>query len=422
MTPTEIRDVFAWEALDSRGKPTVGCVVTLAGGARGEAIVPSGASIGSHEAVELRDGQPRYGGLGVTRAVSNLAKVIGPAIAGMDAADSRSLDAAMCDLDGTPALSRLGANAVLAASIAGALAAAQAQGLPLYQTLDPQGPPLLPLPMSNMISGGAHAAGAVDLQDFLAIPIGAGTFSQAIEWCWRVRRGAVEIASEEGLPAMLVADEGGLGAPLGSNREALDLLARSIRRSGLRPGEDVSIGIDVAATQLVAEGRYFLAREDRYLEAAEWIAELEEWTKLYPIVSVEDPHGEDDWEGWRKATDTLGHIQLLGDDLFATNSARLKRGIEEGVANAVLVKPNQAGTLSRAAQVVEHARSAGYASVVSARSGDTEDHWLADLAVGWRAGQIKVGSLTRSERTSKWNRLLRIEKEHRGEAIFAGRG
>jgi enolase len=420
VNPTDIERVFAWEALDSRGKPTVACEVILRDGSRGAAIVPSGASTGTHEAIELRDGGPRFAGLGVRDAVRNVSQKIAPAVTGLDARDSAAFDSGMCELDGTALLSKLGANAILAVSTAARLALADAEGVPLYRLLDPDGPPLLPLPMINIISGGAHAGGAVDLQDFLAIPAGAQSFAEAIEWCWRTRRSATEIALERDLPVSLVADEGGLGPPLVSNRDAVELLLRAIERSGLKPGEDVGIAIDVAATQLVSKGAYLLAREGRRVSAEEWMAELEDWSENYPILSIEDPLGEDDWDGWRLATERLAGLQLLGDDLFATNLDRLTRGVKEEVANAVLVKPNQTGTLSRAESVIEKARAVGYATVVSARSGDTEDSWLADIAVGWRAGQIKVGSLTRSERNAKWNRLLRIEAEV-PDAEFAGR-
>lgn len=417
-----IESVFAWEALDSRGKPTVGCEVKVAGGATGEAIVPSGASTGRHEAVELRDGGERYRGHGVARAVANVNEVIAPALIGQDAGDQRGIDATLEQLDGTPELSRLGANAALSVSIASAIASATHEGVPLYRHLDPEGPSLLPMPMINIVSGGAHAAKAVDLQDFLVIPVGATSFIEAIEWCSRVRASAVEVALKQGLAsAVLAADEGGLGAPLTSNLHALELVAAAIDGSGLSPGHEVAIAIDVAATQLVADGGYLLAREGRTLTASEWVEVLSDWVKRFPIVSVEDPCGEDDWAGWKEATDQLGRIQMLGDDLFATSGERLQRGISDGVANAVLVKPNQAGTLSRARDVCRTALSSGYAAVVSARSGDTEDSWLADIAIGWRAGQIKVGSLTRSERTAKWNRILRIESELGSDANFAGR-
>jgi enolase len=278
------------------------------------------------------------------------------------------------------------------------------------------------MPMVNVISGGAHAAGAIDIQDFLVIPIAASSFAEAIAWAWDVRRATADVASERGFGVGLVADEGGLGLPLASNREALDLLQAGLVRSGHIPGEEVAIAIDVAATQLLVEGTYRFASENRVFDSRGLLGELESWCELYPIISLEDPVGEDDWSGWTDATRRLGaRIQLLGDDLFVTDLRRLERGISEGIANAVLVKPNQTGTLSGAAEVVARARDAGYATVISARSGDTEDSWLADLAVGWRAGQIKVGSLTRSERTAKWNRLLAIEDELEGEASFAGR-
>jgi enolase 1/2/3 len=418
-----IERVFAWEALDSRGSPTVGCEVVLAGGAMGSAIAPAGASTGSHEARELRDGGERYGGRGVLRAVENVRGTLTDAVRGIDASDQNALDEALRGADGTANLGRLGANAVLAVSVACAVAAADAAREPLYRLLAGDDAPLLPLPMVNILSGGAHAAFAVDVQDFLAVPAGAGSFSEAIEWAWRVRRATADLALERGLPASLVADEGGLGLVLKSNREALELLALGIERAGLRAGEDVAIAIDVAATQLLQpQGTYRLAAERRNLGPSELVLELAAWAETYPIVSLEDPLAEDDWNGWSAAGARLGALQLLGDDLFATNLERLERGIGAGVANAVLVKPNQIGTLSGAHAVVARAKGAGYATVLSARSGETEDSWLADLAVGWRTGQIKVGSTMRSERTAKWNRLLRIEAEVGDDVAYAGRG
>jgi enolase 1/2/3 len=413
--------VFAWEALDSRGTPTVACCVRLEGSSSGVATVPSGASTGRHEARELRDGGARYGGRGVLQAVAAVNDVLGPGVAGLDATDGAALDAALVDLDGTPDMARLGANAVLAVSIAAALASADARGLALYETLAAE--PLLPMPMVNVVSGGAHARGAgVDVQDFLVVPVGATTFAEAIEWCWRVRRAAEELAAERGMPATLVADEGGLGLPLPSNRAALDLLAAAIERAGLALGEQAAIAVDVAATQLLERGRYRLASEGRSFDSGGLVDELEGWCSALPVVSLEDPLAEDDWDGWAEATRRLGaRVQLLGDDLFVTQVDRLELGVRTGVANAILVKPNQCGTLFGAGAAVASAREAGYATVVSARSGDTEDAWLADLAVGWRAGQIKVGSTARSERTAKWNRLLRIEAELGDEARFAGR-
>jgi len=327
----------------------------------------------------------------------------------------------MRDLDGTPNLARLGANAVLGASVACALAGARSQGLPLWQALGPDVPPLLPLPMVNVISGGAHAGGLLDVQDFLVVPVGARTFAEALEWASRVRAATATVFRERGHDVSLVADEGGLAAPLPSNRAALDVLLEGIERSGLEPGTEAAIAVDVAATQLLGDGMYFLASENRSLRATELVDELAAWVGDYPIVSIEDVLGEDDDAGWRYATARLAdRIQLLGDDLFVTSPSRLQAGIRDHIANAVLVKPNQVGTLSDARRVVEIAREAGYATVLSARSGETEDSWLADLAVGWRTGQLKVGSTTRSERTAKWNRLLRIESEH-PDATFAGR-
>lgn len=424
MTDTAIAGLLAWEALDSRGKPTVGCEIQLSGGATGAATVPSGASTGRHEARELRDGGPRYGGNGVRQAVGHVVGEIADAVRGLDAADQPALDARMRALDGTANLGRLGANAVLAVSVAAAVAVAAARHLPLYLSVaDEHEVPLLPLPMVNILSGGAHAARAIDVQDFLAVPVGAHSFAEAIEWAARVRAGTAEEAAARGLPVALVADEGGLGPPLPDNRTALDLLVAGVRRAGLRPGDDIGIAIDVAASQLLqADGSYLLATEDRVLTAAELVEELADWCGRYPIVSIEDALAEDDWAGWHTATTRLAGHQLLGDDLFATNPERLERGIDEGVANAVLVKPNQIGTLDTARSVVRRAHSAGYATVLSARSGETEDSWLADFAVGWRTGQIKVGSTMRSERTAKWNRLLRIESELGDRAEYAGPG
>ena len=349
-----ITGLHAWEALDSRGTPTVGCAVTLEGGSEGEATVPSGASTGSHEAHERRDGGERYGGKGVRDAVSALRGEIRAELVGRDATDQDAIDAALRALDGTPDLSRLGANAVLAASVACAVAAARSEGLPLWKALCPELPPLLPLPMVNVISGGAHAGGLIDVQDFLVVPVGARTFAEAIEWASRVRAATAAVMRERGHDISLVADEGGLAAPLPSNRAALEVLLEGIERSGLEPGVDAAIAIDVAATQLLVDGTYVLASEGRSLRAVELVAELESWTAHYPIVSIEDPLGEDDHEGWRHATERLApSVQVLGDDLFVTSPERLRVGIEDRIANAVLVKPNQVGTLSDARQVVE---------------------------------------------------------------------
>lgn len=417
---TRITDVFAWEALDSRGRPTVACRVTLDGGASAEALAPSGASTGRHEAHELRDGGGRYEGRGVLRAVAGVNGEIAAALRGADAADQPAVDARLRDLDGTAQLRRLGGNAVLAVSLACARAAAAAHGQPLWRWLG-DGEPLLPMPMVNILSGGAHAGRMCDVQDFLAVPLGARSFAEAMEWVARVRAAAASVVAEHGGNPHLVADEGGFALHLDDNAEGLRLLTAAIERGGLRPGMDVAIAVDVAATQLVIEGGYLLAAEGRTLSAAAMVDTVAGWCAQWPVVSVEDPLGEDDWDGWRLAADRLGGVQVLGDDLFATSPERLDRGVAAGVATAVLVKVNQNGTLSGTVEVVRRAREAGYATVVSARSGETEDAAVADLAVAWRSGQVKVGSLARSERTAKWNRLLAIEAELGAAARFAGR-
>lgn len=420
MRGAAITGLVAWEALDSRGRPTVGCVVTLAGGAEGRALAPSGASTGGHEARELRDGDRRYGGSGVRAAVTNVRSVLADAVLGIDALDTAAVDAALESVDADPLLGGVGANAVLAVSLAAALAGANASRMPLWRLLA-SGPPRLPMPMVNIISGGAHAGRALDLQDILAVPVGARSFSQALEWAGRVRAGTAEVLRDHGHDTALVADEGGLAAPLADNEAALSAVVDGIRRAGLVPGIEVSLAVDVAANQLWDGEGYCLELEDERLDEQAWLQRLMGWCDIYPIASLEDVLAEDEWHGWAAATSLLGvKRQILGDDLFATNSARLTRGFEASVANSVLVKPNQAGTLTRARTVSDQAKSRGYATVVSARSGDTEDYWLADIAVGWDCGQIKVGSTTRSERTAKWNRLLEIEALAEGDASFAG--
>jgi enolase len=409
MTGAAISKVTAWEALDSRGRPTVGCVATLADGAQGRALVPSGASTGSHEAHELRDDDERYGGFGVRRAVANVQTVLSDAVMGIDARDTAAVDFALESVDADPLLSNVGANAVLAVSLAAAVAGADSARMPLWRLLAGERP-RLPMPMVNIISGGAHAGRALDLQDILAIPIGATDFTQAMEWVSRARAGTAEVLREQGHGTDLVADEGGLSGVLSHNEAALSAVVDGIHRVGLVPGIDVSLALDVAANQLWDGHAYYLKLEDERLDEQAWLERLARWCDRYPIVSLEDVLAEDEWSGWLTATHLLGsRRQLLGDDLFATHSGRLRRGVDSSIANAVLVKPNQAGTLSRARNVLDEAQREGYATVVSARSGDTEDHWLADIAVGWDAGQIKVGSTMRSERTAKWNRLLEIE-------------
>jgi enolase len=424
MTSTRVVEVFGWEALDSRGRPTVGCRARLAGGAEGRAVVPSGASTGSYEALELRDQEDnRFGGSGVRNAVRNLNQVLAPAIVGMDAADRAAVDAAMESLDGTPELGRLGANSVLAISVAISIAAAVGLGRPLWQVLDGGDEPLLPMPMVNIVSGGAHARHALDIQDVLAVPVGARSFAEAIEWAWRVRRATAQLLDARGGSSALVADEGGLAGSLARNEDALALVTDGIGRAGFVPGDEVALAVDIAANQIFDGAAYRLELENRHYDYRGWLSELAGWCQRYPIVSLEDVLGEDDWDGWRVAGEVVGRgRQLVGDDLFATHLERVRRGLADGVANAVLVKPNQAGTVTRAETVLRAAQAAGYATVVSARSGDTEDSWLADLAVGWRSGQIKVGSTTRAERTAKWNRLLEIEAAAGERSHFAGAG
>lgn len=421
----KVARVDSCEVLDSRGRPTVWCEVTLSGGARGSASVPSGASTSAHERKELRDGGKRYGGRGALQAVGNVLDVLGPAVEGIDASDQRLVDETLVACDGTPDLSRFGANAVLAVSVATAIAVANSSGVEFYQYLaDRMGfKPLLPLPMVNVLSGGAHAGGCIDIQDLLVVPLGATDFAEAIEWAAAVREATRGVALAGGHPADLAADEGGLGLALGSNRAALDLLCAGVEATGLSLGTDVVIAIDIAAGQLATATGYEFRSEGRELSSAELVDEVVSWCGDYPVASVEDPLSEDDWAGWQLVAERLdGKAQLLGDDLFATDLQRLERGIHARAATAVLVKPNQVGTLTGALDVVQRARSAGLATVISARSGDTEDCWLADLAVGWGSGQIKVGSTTRAERTSKWNRLLRIEHVLGRGASYAGAG
>jgi enolase 1/2/3 len=419
MTPPTVAGGLAWEALDSRGRPTVGCELRLESGAAATATVPSGASTGRYEAHELRDGGVRFGGLGVTRAVEHVNSTVIPALTGRGFDRQDQLDAALRELDGTPNLERIGANAVLAVSVAWALANARERGLELYQVAT-AATPLLPLPMVNVLSGGAHAGGALDVQDVLVVPLVATSFAAALEHVARVRAAAVRVAAEAGLPTALVADEGGLGLGLPGNREALQLVTDAIEAAGFEPGVEIAIAIDIAANQLESDGGYRFALEDRTLSSTALIRELGQWCREFPIVSIEDPLSDQDWTGWEQATAELPGIQLVGDDLFATNPDRVRKGVDRRVASAVLIKPNQIGTLSQAEQVTAMALASGYAAVVSARSGDTEDSWLADLAVAWGAAQIKVGSLTRSERLAKWNRLLQIEAREGDRATYAG--
>jgi enolase len=416
-----ITHLRAREVLDSRGRPTVEVDVGLSDGSLGRASVPSGASTGRHEARELRDGdEARYGGFGVRLAVRNVTDTIAPAIIGRDPFDQRGLDQRLIEVDGTADKSRLGANAVLGVSIAVARAAALAEGVPLWRYLSRTADPALPLPMVNVVSGGLHATGGLVFQDFLILPVGAASYSEALEVVYAVRAAAGELLAERGL-SVLKADEGGFGPALDRPEAVLDLLVSAIRRAGQRPGDDVALALDVAASHFSDDGAYRLPDQPAPVPSQDLVDVLERLVDRYPIVSIEDGLAEDDWEGWAVLTQRLGHrVQLVGDDLFTTNGARLERGIEAGVANAVLVKMNQIGTLTETIDVVERARAVGYATVVSARSGETEDAFLADLAVGTAAGQIKIGSLAQSERLAKYNQLLRIEEELGRDAPFVG--
>jgi len=408
----EIRDLRAWEILDSRGRPTLAARVSLAGGITSTAHAPAGASTGRHEAHELRDADPRrHAGLGVLNAVRNVEHVIGPALHGVDAGDQARVDRTIIQLDGSPDKSRLGANAILAVSCAVARAAALAAGVPLWKHLAGARKPALPVPMVNIISGGLHAGRLMEFQDFLATPLEFPTMAETLDAVAAVHRAAREILELRGCAPTGVADEGGWGPALESNEMALEVLTSAIERAGYRPGEQMAIAIDVAASHFHQNGVYRLRSESRALAAAGLTDLMEAWCGRYPVLSVEDILDEDDWDGWTEATRRLGgRVQLIGDDLFATNAARLERGIHAGAANAVLVKMNQAGTLTETFEVIDLAKRHGWRAVISARSGETEDSFLADLAVASGAGQIKIGSITRSERLAKYNRLLEIEQ------------
>ena len=425
--PTTIAAVRAREVLDSRGNPTVEVDVHLDGGAMGRAIVPSGASTGRHEAIELRDGDPaRYEGKGVLRAVAGVNAIIAPAVCGsMDAADQPALDEFLNELDGMANKSRLGANAILGVSLAAAHAAASASSQPLYRYLGGPDATTMPVPMVNIISGGRHAAAGLDMQDFLAIPIGAETYGDALRMVVDVYRAVGRVLSQTGPYAYGVADEGGYGPPLPCHEDALGLLYDATRLAGYRCARDgdVAIGMDVAATEFaVGNGSYALRAEGRSFTSTQLADLLVHWSATYPIISIEDGLSEDDWDGWEYMTQQMGaSTQLIGDDLFTTNPERLARGADAGIANAVLIKLNQIGTLTETLETVRLAQERGYLPVISARSGETEDTTIADLAVATGAGQIKIGSITRSERLAKYNRLLRIEEELGERAHFPGR-
>jgi enolase len=417
-----IKTVHARQILDSRGNPTVEVEVTLAGGALGRAAVPSGASTGKREAVELRDGDAkRYGGKGVLRAVKNVSEVIAPAIDGLEAGDQAAVDRRLLELDGTPDKSRLGANALLGVSLAVARAAAAAAGLPLYRYLGGAEAVLLPVPLMNVLNGGVHADNGLDIQEFMLVPAGARGFSEALRMGVEIFQTLKALLRDKGLSTS-VGDEGGFAPALASNTAALDLLLLAIERSEYRPGEDVFLALDAAAGEFFHQGRYRLKAEGTEKTSEEMIALYETLCGRYPLCSIEDGLAEDDWDGWAKLTQRLGaRMQLVGDDLFVTNPAIIQEGIRRGVANAVLIKVNQIGTLTETLEAIELARRAGYGTVISHRSGETEDTFIADLAVAVNAGQIKTGSLARGERTAKYNQLLRIEEELGPAAAWPGR-
>ncbi|MBX5443774.1 phosphopyruvate hydratase [Sphaerobacter sp.] len=422
MASTTIEAVHAREILDSRGNPTVEVDVRLAGGAWGRAAVPSGASTGAYEAVELRDKDQRYGGKGVRTAVDNVNGPIAGVLLGMDARDQRAIDLAMIELDGTPNKSRLGANAILGVSLATARAAAAAAGLPLYQYLGGPSAHVLPVPMMNILNGGKHAEGStVDMQEFMVMPVGAPSFREGLRWGAEIFHTLKKVLASAGY-ATGVGDEGGYAPSLKSNQEALAYITQAIEQAGYRPGEDVLLALDPASTELYQDGRYVLRGEGRTLTTAEMVDFWAEWVDRYPIISIEDGLAEDDWDGWAELTRRLGdRVQLVGDDLFVTNTQRLARGIELGVGNSILVKVNQIGTLSETFDAIAMAHRAGYTAVISHRSGETADSFVADLAVATNAGQIKTGAPSRMDRVEKYNQLLRIEEELGTQAEYAGR-
>jgi enolase len=424
---TQIEDVIAREVLDSRGNPTVEVEVFLDGGAVGSAIVPSGASTGAHEAVELRDGDAeRYGGKGVLNAVRNVNETIRPEVIGSDAVDQVSLDRLLIALDGTENKANLGANALLGVSLAAAHAAADAVGLPLYRYLGGAGARVLPVPQVNILNGGKHAVDSTDFQEFMVTPVGAPTFREGLRWAAETFHALGKLLHDRGF-VTTVGDEGGYAPSLESNEAAIATVVEAIERAGYAPGEQIAIALDPATSELYADGRYNLAREGRSLTSAELIDFWADWIDRYPIISLEDGLAEDDWDGWQALTARLGdRRQLVADDLLVTNTRRLARGIELKAANSILIKLNQIGTVTETIEAVEMAQRAGWTAVISHRSGETEDTSIADLAVALGTGQIKTGSISRSERIAKYNRLLRIEEEladaaeYRGAGAFAG--
>ena len=418
---TAITAIRGRQILDSRGNPTVEVDVTLEDGSVGRAAVPSGASTGAHEAVELRDGDPaRWGGKGVQKAVQAVNGPIAEALIGHDAEDQGEVDASMIALDGTENKSRLGANAILGVSLACAKAAAKAANQPLYRYLGGDTATMLPVPMMNILNGGAHADNAIDFQEFMVMPVGASSFSEALRCGAEIFHALKSALANDGLSTS-VGDEGGFAPNIGSAREALDHIVRAVETAGYRPGRDVVLALDCAATEFYRDGAYRMTGEGRTLSPVEMTAFLGELAEEYPIASIEDGMAEDDWSGWKFQTERLGsRVQLVGDDLFVTSVTRLAKGIEEGIANSILVKVNQIGTLTETIAAVRLAQGHGYTAVMSHRSGETEDSTIADLAVALATGQIKTGSLARSDRTAKYNQLLRIEEDLGGRAVYPG--
>ncbi len=417
-----IKSIIAREILDSRGNPTVWVQVTLESGIKGEAAVPSGASTGAKEAVELRDGdKKRYGGKGVLRACENVNGVIADALKGVDATNQKNVDDILLKLDGTDNKSNLGANALLGVSLAVAHAAANQQGLPLYAYLADRETYTLPVPMMNIVNGGAHADNSVDVQEFMILPVGAPTFAEAIRYGAEIFHELRNVLTEKGL-ATGVGDEGGFAPNLGSNEEALEVIMTAIKRAGFEPGKDVFLGLDIAASEFFKDGKYVLASENKEFTSEEFAAFLEDWVNRYPIITIEDGMDEEDWAGWDALTKRIGdRVQIVGDDLFVTNTKILQRGIDENIANSILIKPNQIGTLTETIDAINMADDANYTAVVSHRSGETEDTTIADIAAASVATQIKTGSLCRSDRVAKYNRLICIEAELGDKAVYAGK-
>ncbi|MEE9160347.1 MAG: phosphopyruvate hydratase [Gammaproteobacteria bacterium] len=417
-----IAKIIAREVLDSRGNPTIEAEVVTESGAVGSAMVPSGASTGIREALELKDGdENRYLGRGVLKAVENIHTKISSVVVGMDVTDQAGIDQAMIDLDGTPNKANLGANAILAVSMATAHAAANEKGIPLYEYLGGDGPFIMPVPMMNIINGGAHADNSVDIQEFMILPVGASSIREAVRFGTEIFHALKSVLSAKGL-STTVGDEGGFAPNLSSNEEAIEVILEAIEKAGFEAGEDILLGLDVASSEFYEDGKYNLESENRVLSAEAFIDFLAPWFEKYPLITMEDGMAEEDWDGWRLMTDKFGeNVQLVGDDLFVTNTDILKEGIDKNIANSILIKVNQIGTLTETIAAINMAKEAGYTAVVSHRSGETEDTTIADLAVATSAGQIKTGSLSRSDRVAKYNRLMKIEDQLGDRASYPGK-